>query len=44
MLPRNLAFFTTNRNGTEQSGRATLPAKSPGQLWFAAALAFIAAL
>jgi hypothetical protein len=36
-------FFPIMKNGESKSGRATLPAKSPGQLWFVAAVAFIAA-
>ena len=36
-------FFPIMKNGESKSERAALPAKSPGQLWFAAALAFIVA-
>jgi hypothetical protein len=43
LLPVGSMFSPIVKNGESKSGRAALPAKSPGQLVFAAAVAFIAA-
>jgi hypothetical protein len=43
LTARRLHVLSNHENGESKSRRATLPAKSPRQLWFVAAVAFVAA-